>query len=98
MANDQQGAGSKLEQMAARRAAKKQDEPPVKKRIPKKSPGAVAIRFTDRDKEMLRDGAEKLGALAGKHISDAKTIRTALALLIKAKEKDAYEALRDISV
>lgn len=98
MANEQQGAGSKLEQMAARREAKQQDGTPIKKRATKKSPGAVAIRFTDRDKEMLRDGAEKLGAIAGKHISDAKTIRTALALLIKAKENDAYEALRDISI
>jgi len=97
MANDQQGAGSKLEQMAARREARNQEQTALK-RVPKKSPGAVAIRFTDRDKEMLRDGAEKLGAIAGKHISDAKTIRTALALLLKAKENDAYEALRDISV
>jgi len=98
MANDQQGAGSKLEQMAARREARHQEQPSSRKRAPKKSPGAVAIRFTDRDKEMLRDGAEKLGAIAGKHISDAKTIRTALALLLKARENDAYEALRDISV
>lgn len=98
MANSQHGAGSKLEQLAARREAKFQDSASTKKRVPKKSPGAVAIRFTDRDKEMLRDGAEKLAAIAGKHISDAKTIRTALALLIKAKENDAYEALRDISV
>lgn len=98
MANDQQGAGSKLEEMAARRAARHQEQPALRKRASKKSPGAVAIRFTDRDKEMLRDGAEKLGAIAGKHISDAKTIRTALALLLKAKENDAYEALRDISI
>jgi hypothetical protein len=97
MANDQQGAGSKLEQMAARREARNQEQTALK-RAPKKSLGAIAIRFTDRDKEMLRDGAEKLGAIAGKHISDAKTIRTALALLLKAKENDAYEALRDISV
>lgn len=98
MTDSQQGAGSKLERLAARRKIDDQDGPPSKKLPPKKSPGAVAIRFTDRDKEMLREGAEKLGTIAGKHISDAKTIRTALALLIKAKENDAYEALRDISV
>ena len=98
MANDQQGAGSKLEQMAARLEARNQENTASRKRAPKKSPGAIAIRFTDRDKEMLRDGAEKLGAIAGKHISDARTIRTALALLLKAKENDAYEALRDISI
>jgi len=98
MANEQQGAGSKLERMAARRAANEQVGTPVTKRAPKKSPGAVSIRFTERDKEMLRHGAEKLTTIAGKHISDAKTIRTALALLLQAKDKDAYEALRDISV
>lgn len=98
MVNSQQGAGSKLERLAARRETKLQDDPSTKKRATKKSPGAVAIRFTDRDKEMLREGAEKLGTIAGKHISDAKTIRTAIALLIKAKENDAYEALRDISI
>ena len=98
MATEQQGAGSKLERMAARRAANEQVGTPAAKRAAKKSPGAVSIRFTDRDKEMLRHGAEKLATIAGKHISDAKTIRTALALLVKAKEHDAYEALRDISI